>query len=289
MQSKHAYCIMAHGNWSLLQKLVSLLDDERNDLYIHIDTKSYRSYMKWGEVKVTKSKLEIISQLDVRWSDISLAEQEILLFNEVIKSGEKYERVHLLSGQDLPLKSVDETHQFFDEHSKEEFIESKAAPQFKKRLQYYHLFVRQRRIHPLYEFLRRVFLVFQMILRVNRLKSCNLPFLYGSEWVSLTYDAVKYIVSQFPRYRNFFNYTTACDESYKQMILSKEKGRFTFSPLGNLRYIIFKNNNPSPETLTMPDFDYMMRSGAMFARKFDDVKSPEVVEKLMKYIQGSTE
>ena len=80
-------------------------------------------------VKTLNSFCKVISHLDVRWSDISLAEQEFLLFNEVIKLGEKYERVHLLSGQDLPLKSVDETHQFFDGHSKEEFIESKAASQ----------------------------------------------------------------------------------------------------------------------------------------------------------------
>jgi len=41
---KHAYCIMAHGNWTTLQKLVDCLDDERNDVYIHVDKKSYDDY-----------------------------------------------------------------------------------------------------------------------------------------------------------------------------------------------------------------------------------------------------
>ena len=37
---RHAYLIMAHGNHTQLSKLVSALDDERNDIYIHIDKKT---------------------------------------------------------------------------------------------------------------------------------------------------------------------------------------------------------------------------------------------------------
>ena len=36
---KHAYLIMAHNNFYVLNKLILLLDDERNDIYIHIDKK----------------------------------------------------------------------------------------------------------------------------------------------------------------------------------------------------------------------------------------------------------
>lgn len=37
---KHAYCIIAHNNLEQLQRLLLLLDDPRNDIYIHIDKKS---------------------------------------------------------------------------------------------------------------------------------------------------------------------------------------------------------------------------------------------------------
>ncbi len=36
---KHAYLILAHGSYALLQRLVSAIDDERNDIFIHIDRK----------------------------------------------------------------------------------------------------------------------------------------------------------------------------------------------------------------------------------------------------------
>ena len=34
---KHAYLIMAHNNFYILEKLLHLLDDPRNDIYVHID------------------------------------------------------------------------------------------------------------------------------------------------------------------------------------------------------------------------------------------------------------
>lgn len=37
---KHAYLIIAHNNFYILKKLIALIDDERNDIYIHIDKKT---------------------------------------------------------------------------------------------------------------------------------------------------------------------------------------------------------------------------------------------------------
>ena len=36
---KHAYLIIAHNNFYILEKLIKLIDDKRNDIYIHIDKK----------------------------------------------------------------------------------------------------------------------------------------------------------------------------------------------------------------------------------------------------------
>ncbi len=45
---KHAYCIMAHSNWEQLQILVDAIDDERNDIFLHIDAKALNDFNKWG-------------------------------------------------------------------------------------------------------------------------------------------------------------------------------------------------------------------------------------------------
>ena len=39
---KHAYLIMAHNEFGILERIIKLIDDERNELFIHIDKKSQK-------------------------------------------------------------------------------------------------------------------------------------------------------------------------------------------------------------------------------------------------------
>ena len=40
MSGKQAYLILAHKNWEQFRMLLTLIDDERNDIFLHIDKKS---------------------------------------------------------------------------------------------------------------------------------------------------------------------------------------------------------------------------------------------------------
>lgn len=46
MNDKHAYLISVHQKPMQLKKLVQVLDDERNDIYVHIDKKARDIYSK---------------------------------------------------------------------------------------------------------------------------------------------------------------------------------------------------------------------------------------------------
>ena len=37
---KHAYLIIAHNEYPVLKSLLTMLDDERNDIYLYIDRRS---------------------------------------------------------------------------------------------------------------------------------------------------------------------------------------------------------------------------------------------------------
>lgn len=273
---KHAYCIMAHDNWEQLQMLIGVLDDERNDIFLHIDVKSLDKYRRC-EVKVTRSKLYYAKSVDVRWSDVSLADAEVNLFNKVLSTGVRYQRIHLISGADLPLVSQEMMHRFFNNRN-DEFIDVRQPSQFIKRLKYYHFFVKYRRNKLLIDFLRRLLLIPQLPF-INRLRHSPLPYAYGSEWCSLTYKGIEAIAGTYADYRHMFKYTTCCDEHYKQMILMA-KG-FVFAKEGCMRYVLFTSDNPSPKVLTMDDFDTMQASGCLFARKFDIHIDENVVDKVI--------
>ena len=51
-----------------------------------------------------------------------------------------YKYYHLLSGIDLPLKTQNEVHAFFDENNGKNYIDACIAPVFEFRVRYYHFF-----------------------------------------------------------------------------------------------------------------------------------------------------
>lgn len=277
MDTKHAYCIMAYNKWSQLQKLIDLLDDKRNDIYLHVDAKSLNAFHQYGGIQTKHSHLFFIDNpVDVEWSDVSLCDAEVKLFEKVLKSGVNYQYVHLLSGSDLPVMNQDEIHAFVAKRD-EEFINVQYNPNFKKRVKYYHFFVRGRRNNAYKDFMRRLLLLPQWFF-VNRLKNAPLKYAYGSEWCSLTQKAIGEIVNKYGRYRYMFEKSTCSDEHYKQMILISSEKPFKFAKEGNLRYVRFDQGKASPRIISMNEYDDIIHSGCLFARKFQE--GTEVYEKM---------
>jgi hypothetical protein len=70
MEKRHAYLIAAHDNLYVLEKLIKLLDDARNDLFIHLDSKC-RVESEWFEkVKTKYSNIEFVERHDIKWGGI---------------------------------------------------------------------------------------------------------------------------------------------------------------------------------------------------------------------------
>lgn len=84
-----------------------------------------------GGVNARYSNIYLVKSIDVRWSDISLADAEVCLFKRVLDAGD-YGRIHLLLGADLPLRSQDEIHSFFRNRT-EEFIDVRQPDSLKKK------------------------------------------------------------------------------------------------------------------------------------------------------------
>ena len=81
---KHAYLILAHNAFDMLQLLIDCLDDSRNDIYLHIDKK----VATLPAVHVRKSELFFIDERkDVRWGDLSMVEAEIALLKAAVDHG----------------------------------------------------------------------------------------------------------------------------------------------------------------------------------------------------------
>lgn len=284
---KHAYCILAHNNFNQLQNLIDIIDDRRNTIFLHIDKKVKHEYILRGGCVSKFSKIYDVDSIDVRWGDYSLMSAEVECFKKVVKSNIVFDRIHLLSGLDLPLKSQDYIHDYFLSFPNVEFIDFGSNIEiFKRRLDYYHFFVKYIKTYKIANLMRHMLLFIQKPF-VHRLKNSPYTFKYGSEWCSLSLKAVRKIVSDYFVYKNCFKYSLAPDECYKQMILFSDKS-FEFFSKGNMRYIDWKGQKDSPRTLTMEDLDSLMDSDCLFARKFNEKIDNDIISVITNYISNNT-
>ena len=121
--NKHAYLVIAHNEFEILKLLIGVLDDIRNDIFIHFDAKC----SKLPLLKCFKSNMYIIhNRINVCWGDYSQVDAELLLFDYAHtmqkEKNVSYQYYHLISGVDIPLKSQDYIHNFFDRHNGREFL-----------------------------------------------------------------------------------------------------------------------------------------------------------------------
>lgn len=66
MNGKHAYLIMAHNQSELLKKLLTVLDNERNDIFLHVDKKSDLDLDDFSHC-CKKSSIFFTDRINVYW------------------------------------------------------------------------------------------------------------------------------------------------------------------------------------------------------------------------------
>lgn len=130
---------MAHGNGHVLAHLIATLDHPDNDIFVHIDKKADKSLLI-QHITPHSSRLFILNKsIDVHWGGYSLIEVEMLLFRTAMEYG-RYDYFHLMSGQDLPIKSISKINAFFEANKGKEFISffKQCYDEFTDRVTYRH-------------------------------------------------------------------------------------------------------------------------------------------------------
>lgn len=275
MIKKHAYLIMAHNNWGCLKSLIKLLDNEANDLYIHIDKKAKDfPYNDFFDI-CKKSKLFFIKRTDVKWGTDSQVKAEMMIFEEAYKN-RPYWYYHLISGSDLILRPVKDICSFF-ENRQENFIQCSDATSFEWRLRrYYNPFDNA----PLPQFLRTRLNILSEIIQykfsVNRLISLKKRYPKlgkGHNWCDLNEKAVELLLNSKRKVLKFTKFTLCSDEMYKQIILmNADPKKIGGISKKDIRYILWCPGESHPKDLTINDVKTIFSKDQhdyLFARKFN--------------------
>lgn len=85
---KHAYLIIAHSEYPILQILLSMLDEYGNDVYLHIDKRAKVLHRELKSFKMDKAGFFILENpIKVYWGNISQIKAEYLLFETALANG----------------------------------------------------------------------------------------------------------------------------------------------------------------------------------------------------------
>jgi len=287
---RHAYLITAHSKKAQLLNLLRLLDDPENDLYLHIDKKAQGFTEAEMIAAAPQSRMFFVPRLDARWGSETFIDAILSLIR--LASEEEHAFYHLLSGVDLPLKPQSEIRAYFDAHTGEEFVsferETAKPDVIEGRIARWHwrqpvnplLKKFHRRAAPASTFLQRIF-------GVNRIKNAPVVFQKGGVWFSITHALARYVVEEMPRYRAYYRYTSCADEIWLQTLVANSPFMQRRAFMGyddelaaTMRYVDWSGGGASPRVLTSADYDMLMQSGMLFARKFDDSLDASVIKRI---------
>lgn len=289
--NKHAYLIMAHKQPELLNKLLRLLDNEKNDFYIHIDKKSNMDMTHIGK-DVSKSNIYFIDRISVNWGGYSQIQCEMNLLKSAVRRNYSY--YHLLSGFDLPLKDSDYIYDFFESNKGKEFIsfEKKDVPNIvKERVSlYYPLQEKVNRKNYFFYGMNKVMIIVEKLLKINRLKNTNLVIQKGANWFDITHDFAEYVVSKEQEIKNMYKSTFCADEIFLQTLFvnSRFKNNLYYNvyddnPKQIMRYIDWNRGNPY--VFRENDFNDLIESEFLFARKFDEDIDEVIIDNIYHYLK----
>lgn len=293
---KHAYLILCHNHFRQLNALLGLLDDERNDIFIHMDKKSGAYPEADLRKAVQKSGLFFTERIRANWGGYSLVRAELILLEEAVKRGYGY--YHLMSGADLPLKTQDEIHRFFDENAGKEFIYYSDSRNFLFRIAYYHPLkeLYGKGFHSQTEWRKKIAVFpisgmakaiwkIQSFLSVDRLGNGRDLFFMGSQWFSVTHGLASHILARKAFIERYFRLSLAADEIFVQTIAMDSPFRDGIVR-DNLRLIDWKRGNPY--VFRSEDYDLLMSSGCLFARKFDEDTDSEIIGRISRELRRNS-
>lgn len=204
------------------------------------------------------------------------------LFEAAYQNGPYY-YYHFLSGTDLPIKTKEEIYCFFELAERNNYLVCKPGAQFISRFKYYHNVFRSKIISIHFqETLNSILLKCQIKLKIDRTRWLfnRYPLIAkGHNWCDLTHEAVKELIHNINSIRRFCRFAHCPDELYKQIVLLNSKNENARKIASeDIRYIIWREGEIHPKVFRENDFESIMSSPALFARKFDDNIDMKIID-----------
>jgi hypothetical protein len=292
---KQAILVTAYKNYEHLEKIIQFFEDDSFEIYVHVDKKSFISNAELDNLKRYKSLQLITQKYKVNWGGFNHLKSILYLVNKALLNSDIV-YFHLITGHDFPIKSLDYFKNFTQSNGKKEQLEFFQVPRESwannggmDRLEYFNFFdLFDYKNHKQRNWLFKI-TAFQKKINLKRKLPANMPKLYGgSTYWSLSRASLEYVSEYTQKNKwvlNRFKFTLCAEEFYFQTILMNSF--FANSVVNNnLRYIDWNaRNGNNPAILDESDYEKLVSSEALFARKFEFPISKILITKLSDFLK----
>ena len=274
--------ITAYRDIPMLEKLVNYFDNDF-EIFVHIDKRCKESISPIEG----KDHLHIFNTYAVDWGDYKHLLAIVMLMKEAYRHTD-LDYFHLITGSDFPTLPLAQFKTFCEEHRDDNYIEHFPLPHADwgaegglNRIQYWWLRPNSTRTHGAW--------ITRKVVNLQRHMGIKRSFKYfgGNLYGGGTYwsvsrkavgSALEYL-NQHPDYLRRFRMTSIAEE-----ICLPSLWAGIGMPMHNdyKRYIDWGHDGANPRVLTEKDYDKIITSGALFARKMECGASNNLIELLDK-------
>lgn len=314
---KIAYIVLAHKYPEQVIRLIMRLSTEKTSFFVHIDkSASHQIYQQIVSAVSHISNVFFLKRHKCYWGDYSLVEATIEGLKKIFSINIDFDWLILLSGQDYPIKSNSQIQEFLQENQGKSFIDYFPLPRPDNllpkwtndgfdRINYWHfclfnqrfVFPGKRRLNTYYanyvkptiqvRIISAIWFALVSPFPIKRKFPPGFKPFAGSQFWCLSRYSSEYIYNftqQNPDFVNFFKYVDVPDEMFFQTIVLNSNIKDTVIN-HNLWYMDWQNPNPNlPAILDIDDFDKIINSSKLFARKFDINHDTEILDSIDKQI-----
>lgn len=278
---RHAILITAYKDLYSVYQMLEYFDSDF-EIFIHIDKKCKEDYSCLQQRPYT----HVYKTFTIDWGDFNHLQAIILLCRESFKYSE-CNYFHLITGSDYPIVPLSEFKAFFSKNCQNNFVEHFPLPRAGwgseggiERIRYYWF-------RPLNS------KVSQYTLKIQRkILHTYRPFgffngkLYGGgTYWSVSRNAISSILdylSNHPQYLHRFRHTHIPEEICFPTLW---KGLGVHLTNNHLRYIDWSENKANPKVLTEADFNRIISSDYVFARKIEQKTSSQLIQLLKSHLE----
>lgn len=277
---KLAFVIAAHKYPEQVVRLIRRLASDRAIFVVHVDRRAsddVDAAIRKGTRGV--ADVHFVARNRCYWAGFGVVEATLGAFDYLLERDVAFTHAVLLSGQDYPLHPPEAIERFFQGEKERTFMKCAPLPTpfwtegGLSRIEHWYLLSR-RRVRVRVPWRRKI---------PGALKP------YGGEtWGSFAMPMASYIrdfVRHNPRYVRFFRHVLHANELFFQTIMMNSQLADTVVQ-DDLRYIDW-SVDPGPAVLRTSDFEQMVDSGKLFARKFDLVVDGAILDLLDAHIDGA--